>query len=382
MALLNGKKYLSKANLLLKYLFLPFGLDITSSRSSKNQKCIYFLVFLLFCLCYIVKVIYRVVAFTVYIVSLSPSMREFAAAILQVVPTAMAFVTHIFFYIRRSDISSSLKSIMPLLATNERGSQKQYRCLMLEIVIIMVMHFFELTGDQISISTDKEGVEYACYYYFLLKDGCKTDRARNIARFSLQFVNVFQFVNNVFISLCYCYFSHICGLLAFNFEQIVSEIHEKTETAGIINSDEITELKKRFQRSKKLTNRLSIIFSPVILIWWIFSIFSICMGVRIILDIKLERCYRLILPAIEAVRLFFLYKNESCIHHQAKCLIECFASLMPVNGHEHVFNNFYFLLKSSDVGINVSGLFLITSSSILNVIATIITYAVVLFQTK
>uniref|UniRef100_T1JKY2 Gustatory receptor n=1 Tax=Strigamia maritima TaxID=126957 RepID=T1JKY2_STRMM len=368
-----------KTNNIFKYVLPIFGLSI-SSPQRRYCRWLLLITFILGLSCQLIVFIDIVFTISVYLSLTKFDVEDILTSLSHILIIPPAFFTYIYFYCRRFAISSVLQKFSDL-SSSKTFTKNQWREQICQTFLFTLLNLILIIAGLTTSINNQQFIEGGCITRLIFEKYCKDPST--LAKLKIYFIVEIVFFNvfsHLFLSTIYCVFSHICTLLVSHFQQMDDKINRIINTKRIIiSSDELSEFVKKILAGEKIANEVSRIFSPILLIWWFNIVVRICLLLRIFVYAWSGKFGGLIELLIEILRIYVLYKSVSDINKKAKSVGENFTSLKLADGFRN--NNFYFHLLSTQVGINVSDLFLINSQTILTVMATIITYAVILFQT-
>uniref|UniRef100_T1JDG7 Gustatory receptor n=1 Tax=Strigamia maritima TaxID=126957 RepID=T1JDG7_STRMM len=370
-----------KVNNIFKYVLPIFGLSM-SPPQRRYCRWLLLIAFILSTSSLLIMFIYIVITTSVYLSHSKVVIENILTSLSYILTIPSVLLTYVYFYCRRFAISSVLQKLSHL-PSSKTFTKNQWRKQLFQIILFTLLHLTLIIFHLTTFINNQPLLEWTCVIRLMSEKYCKDPST--LAKFEIYciietvFLSVFcQF----FLSTTYGFFSHICTLLILHFQQMNDKINRIINAKRIMSSDELSKFEKDFLFGEKMANEVSRIFSPILLIWWFNIVVRLCLLLRILVRAWAGIFGGLIELSIEILRLYVLYKRASDINKKAKTVSENFTSLKLTDGGNFRNNHFYFHLLSTQVGINVSDLFLINSQTILTVMANIFTYVVVLFQTK
>uniref|UniRef100_T1JNN8 Gustatory receptor n=1 Tax=Strigamia maritima TaxID=126957 RepID=T1JNN8_STRMM len=375
-----SKNYAVKANKNFKYVFLLFGLSI-SPPQGRRYRWLLLIAFLLCVSSQLIGLIIVVVNVTVYFLNGKPNIESILIVLSYTLIIFPSLLTYIYFYCKRFAISSVLQKLSDL-PSSKTFSKNQWRKQMVQIILFTLLHLILMIALLKTFVNNKPFLEWVCVIRLMSEKICKDPSTLTIFRICFMTEIVFlHFFCHLFLSMIFCFFSHICTLVALHFQQMDDKINRIVNAKRFISSDKLSKFERDFFVGEKMTNEVSRIFSSILLIWWSNLLVRICLRFRISLKAESGAFGGFVEFFIEVLRLYLLYKKASDINKKANLVSQNFTSLKLIDGVNFRNNHFYFHLLSTQVGISVSDLFVINSQTILTVMANIFTYAIILLQT-
>uniref|UniRef100_T1JLC8 Gustatory receptor n=1 Tax=Strigamia maritima TaxID=126957 RepID=T1JLC8_STRMM len=377
-----SKNYAVKANNIFKYVLSLFGLSISPPQRQYFRWLL--LITFIFCIsCQLFLLIHVLINISVYLLYYKVNVGLILIAISFILLIPPILVTYIYFYCRRFAISSLLQKLSNL-PSSKSYTKNQWKKQIFQIILFTLLHLTLIISHLTIFISNQPFMEWMCVIRLMSEKNCKVPST--LVKFEIFIIMEIVFLNvfcHFFLSTIYCFFSHICTLLVLHFQQMDDKIQKIINAKTNVSSHyQLLKFEEDFLTGEKMTNEVSRIFSSILLIWWSNVLVRICLRFRICLNAKSGVVGGVIELLIEILRLYVLYKRPSDINKKAKLVSENFALLRPTDGvHFACHHHFYFYLLSTQVGINVSDLFMINSQTILSVIATIFSYAVILLQT-
>uniref|UniRef100_T1IP30 Gustatory receptor n=1 Tax=Strigamia maritima TaxID=126957 RepID=T1IP30_STRMM len=200
-----------------------------------------------------------------------------------------------------------------------------------------------------------------------------------------------------FLYITLIYFSNICKLLSLASEALNYDMERAFVSKSELTNAKLNEFRRRYQDLTRLAEKISEIFSPILLVWLLSFILVFCLRIRSFkmfheLVVGLQFYY-----AIDACYLLFgiilIFQNSSQFHSQISNLKGKISQIMITNdddkfgafvNKECISTNCLLfslsLIADNNVGINVSGLFLLSAFSFLTMVSTVMTYVILVYQ--
>uniref|UniRef100_T1JJY0 Gustatory receptor n=1 Tax=Strigamia maritima TaxID=126957 RepID=T1JJY0_STRMM len=192
------------------------------------------------------------------------------------------------------------------------------------------------------------------------------------------------------------FFNHMCHLVFYRFKHLNMKLEELLRSGKQLSSFHLAQYRAQHQLACQVTEELSCLWSPLIVIWMFGFILGFCFAMRA-LQTKLSIFLLLAFLADISRQLWLivgLFKAASLVNVEAHKLAvklvtfpiskSAFTDADKVICMEYYFN--YLLLSerlvNTRIGINASGLFLLNGSSFLSMVGTVLTYVIVLYQSQ
>uniref|UniRef100_T1JJX3 Gustatory receptor n=1 Tax=Strigamia maritima TaxID=126957 RepID=T1JJX3_STRMM len=197
-----------------------------------------------------------------------------------------------------------------------------------------------------------------------------------------------------FTDVIFVYFAHLCKGLALNFV-LVNRCLEAELRATSLTSSKLNVLRHKYEYISGLVDEISELFSPLILFWISLLVLNLCFDIRALQLSSATGVFfsysRYIVQIFRStIFLFLILKVASQINTQAHLMKrKLFTKVMDESRDRDTskvtfYTNYQLFsdsINSFNVGISVSGLFTITVTSCINIVGTILTYTIVLYQT-
>uniref|UniRef100_T1JP41 Gustatory receptor n=1 Tax=Strigamia maritima TaxID=126957 RepID=T1JP41_STRMM len=196
-----------------------------------------------------------------------------------------------------------------------------------------------------------------------------------------------------FLGITVLYFSYMCKVLELAFKTLNEDMKWVIiSTSGLTNT-KLNVFRRRYQYLSHIAEKISKIFSPLLLLFLMGFVFIFCLKIR---SVKPEYAmifrYYFIIDACHLIYLVIvIFKNSSELHAQTQKMKGKISELLIISDDEAAASTkqdrisincllFSQTLNADNVGISVSGLFLLSTFSFLNMASTVMTYVVLVYQ--
>uniref|UniRef100_T1JJH9 Gustatory receptor n=1 Tax=Strigamia maritima TaxID=126957 RepID=T1JJH9_STRMM len=194
-------------------------------------------------------------------------------------------------------------------------------------------------------------------------------------------------------------FIYFCVLIILNFECLMTKVENATVFFSSLTKRKLFNYQHQFYKILQRLDDVNKLFNPLLAAWITGDIIYICLSLRIAINSISEFSFVTLYTVRTLVVLLIIYYYAARVNEKARAtavVITVLTDLQQNNhspkmtysssSHVHVDNwkdrMFIQHLSLDSTGIDVSGYFIITKGSILTFIGTLLTYVVLLLQTK
>uniref|UniRef100_T1JM61 Gustatory receptor n=1 Tax=Strigamia maritima TaxID=126957 RepID=T1JM61_STRMM len=289
------------------------------------------------------------------------------------------------FLLRRETKFSALHKILLELAIKSSENIKRMQRQIYIILFILVIFNVSLLIDMMTfIALTDNYIAYNLLIY--------TEFNSHLLRTFLFFEYIFYFIyTQFFVDITVLYFSYMCKLLSLAFKDLNEEMERSFVSTSALTNAKLNKFRRQYQYLSHLAEQISENFSPLVLFWLVALIVMFCMSIRAIKNVPeiiIALCY-----VFEAIRLsslvIVIFNNSSELLSQIRKMKGKVSELMIFGEDETESHQmrismncllFSQTLNADTVGVSVSGLFLLSTVSFLNMASTVMTYVVIVYQ--
>uniref|UniRef100_T1JK10 Gustatory receptor n=1 Tax=Strigamia maritima TaxID=126957 RepID=T1JK10_STRMM len=380
--------YADRLKFIWKSAFLAYGFDVysyTVSRRKEVVMCAMTIIQLIILLHHTISIIYTIA------VELSISKVSFYATL---IVSSFTSVCNLWaMYRMRFGLAKLLHNAIDHLKDNTQCLKKLWLWSLIGCGCLSIMSFIEMLCGVVDVLTQDNIViyNYTCVYLFGLK---LAEEDLYIARGIIAFeFFVILLLTGVFVNISVSFFIHLCHMLFYQFKQLNENFLRVLKSGKPLSCCDLTEFRKKHQHACETADELSRFWSPLIVIWLLGFILSLCFDLRA-LWLKNSPLF-MVGFTIDFVRqlwlLVSLFKVASLVNVEAHKLAEVlvtFSMDKPIGVNNNSDQMLYYVnymllsdrLANTRIGINASGLFLLNASSFISMAGTVLTYVIVLYQ--
>uniref|UniRef100_T1JIH9 Gustatory receptor n=1 Tax=Strigamia maritima TaxID=126957 RepID=T1JIH9_STRMM len=387
---------LRKLKLLWYYVFLTYG--ITISTENRHRTCprtkagIFIFFFTTKTISFVCSLGIMIYSYSV-LTSSATGISVIGSALLLHIST---LTSSIIVYKRQVHISAFLQQLMIGLRKSTNLSAIRNRLILyftllttysLVSIVLFVIEFCYYSNDEsyFFYSTKKNSTSFKFYDDLKNYDYLK-------ALVILQSVH-WHLVSQMYSGFSIIFFVYVCQLMSKNFKTLKCSIEKSLNSNMPMNNTYLNKVCQKYEKLCRLTSGLSVLFSPLLLVWSAGGLIIICLAVHILKKAfertsHLQFWMYLLFTCKELVFVCMLYSNAKAIHEEASATAVLISKLRVKenrhNDHRAKISQILFLaqLQKEINGVNVSGIYTITNSSMLTMLGTLLTYAIILYQTE
>uniref|UniRef100_T1JNV2 Gustatory receptor n=1 Tax=Strigamia maritima TaxID=126957 RepID=T1JNV2_STRMM len=194
-----------------------------------------------------------------------------------------------------------------------------------------------------------------------------------------------------FVNISVWFFNHMCHLVFYRFKHLNMKLEELLRSGKQLSSFDLAEYRAQHQLACQVTEELSCLWSPLIVVWMFGFILGLCFNMKA-LQVEFRALFLIAYLTDISRQLWLivgLFKAASLVnveaHKLAVKLVTFPISQLAFTDADKMEYYFNYLLLSerlvnTRIGINASGLFLLNASSFLSMAGTVLTYVIVLYQ--
>uniref|UniRef100_T1JP82 Gustatory receptor n=1 Tax=Strigamia maritima TaxID=126957 RepID=T1JP82_STRMM len=273
----------------------------------------------------------------------------------------------------------NLSTAEDLLTKFDRNTKFYFLLLMVTTTTLTINHILKF------IRAENYQLKYREFHAQM---GIHNDYFSNITAV-IDYFGAFMFTY-LFMDVMFVYFAHLCNGLALNF--LLFNRCLETELRSIsLTPSKLNVLRHQYGCISELVDEVSRLFSPLILLWISSLVSNLCLDIRAIKSASSTGVVlfysRFILNSFRGtIFLLLILKMASQINTQAhlmkqKLLLRAMDERADKIMSKANYQLFCDAIGSSNIGISVSGLFTLNITSLLNIVGTVLTYTIILYQT-
>uniref|UniRef100_T1JJA1 Gustatory receptor n=1 Tax=Strigamia maritima TaxID=126957 RepID=T1JJA1_STRMM len=368
-------------NRVWRVLFGVFGLQLDILGIQYNSKCWKKIIFAVFTrLLHAFNILHYIVVFLY-------RHEDFFGLVSMTYTQLIAFYTAIICLKREKKISATYHEIVfnlspaeDLLKTFDRRTKLYF--------VILIATTATLTANHIAKEIDNDHY-HDIYRTIHAQLGIHNHYFSNITAL-IDYLEILVF-SYWFMDVMFVYFAHLCAGLELNFV-LINRCLEAELRATSLTPSKLSILRHKYDYISGLVDKISELFSPLILLWISSLVSGLCFDIRALQSASktglIFSYSRFIVQIFRAtIFLFLILKMASEINTQAHLMKrKLFTKVIDERDSSRVSFYVNYLLfgetiNSFNVGISVSGLFTLNVSSFISIVGTILTYTIVLYQT-
>uniref|UniRef100_T1JL20 Gustatory receptor n=1 Tax=Strigamia maritima TaxID=126957 RepID=T1JL20_STRMM len=296
----------------------------------------------------------------------------------------VTIINAVFLLRRETKFSAMYTILLEVAIKNSENIKKMQRQIYIVLFILALFNISLLIDTMTYIPlTDK----YIAYYLLIY-----TEFNSHLLHIFVFFEYIFYIIyTQFFLDITVLYFSYMCKLLSLAFKDLNEEMERSFVSTSALTNAKLNKFRRRYQYLSHLAEQISENFSPLVLFWLVALIGIFCMSIRAIKNVP--EIITALFYVFEASRISFLviviFNNSSELLSQI-CKIKGKLSELMIFGEEETERHqmcismncllFSQTLNADTVGISVSGLFLLSTVSFLNMASTVMTYVVLVYQ--
>uniref|UniRef100_T1JJU7 Gustatory receptor n=1 Tax=Strigamia maritima TaxID=126957 RepID=T1JJU7_STRMM len=173
-----------------------------------------------------------------------------------------------------------------------------------------------------------------------------------------------------FLDITVLYFSYMCKLLSLAFKNLNEEMERSFGSTSILTNAKLNKFRRQYRHLSHLAEQISENFSPLVLFWLVGMIVIFCVRIRSLKnvpEILTALHYGFEINIMKGkVSEIMIFDEDETEGHQMRISMNCLLFSQTLN--------------ADTVGISVSGLFLLSTVSFLNMASTVMTYVVSVYQ--
>uniref|UniRef100_T1JIC5 Gustatory receptor n=1 Tax=Strigamia maritima TaxID=126957 RepID=T1JIC5_STRMM len=272
-------------------------------------------------------------------------------------------------YKRQDEISHYLREI--LSSVDAKCRNKIWRCLLLSSISLWII---------LSVSSAAE----------IKQNETFSGRIVDVSVVHLTAEFCWWLITHLLLGSSKILFIHFCHLLKIHFESLAADVEHCAVT-----DEDILVYQTRFHGLVEWVNKVNSMFDPLLAVYNAGDLVLISFTMRLLL-FNTDHVSAYTLPLIRELLVFFITfsyaanvqsKAEFCAMKITKVTYSKKKALSSVILSENIIDNWnyqmsIYQMSLTSVGINISGFYTISKGSILTVLATLLTYTIVLFQTS
>uniref|UniRef100_T1JHM0 Gustatory receptor n=1 Tax=Strigamia maritima TaxID=126957 RepID=T1JHM0_STRMM len=296
----------------------------------------------------------------------------------------LSIVNAVFLLRRETKFSALYKILLELAIKSSEIIKKMQRQIYILLFILAIFNVSLLIDMMTFIAHTDRYIAYNLLIY--------TEFNSHLLRTFVFFEYIFHILyTEFFFDITVLYFSYMCKLLTLAFKDLNEKIERSFVSTSALTNAKLNKFRRRYRYLSHLAEQISENFSPLVLFWLVALIVIFCTSIRAIKNVS--EIIIALYYVFEASRLSFLviviFNNSSELHSQIRKIKGKLSELMifgkdETERHQMCISMncllFSQTLNADTVGISVSGLFLLSTVSFLNMASTIMTYVVLVYQ--
>uniref|UniRef100_T1JNL9 Gustatory receptor n=1 Tax=Strigamia maritima TaxID=126957 RepID=T1JNL9_STRMM len=313
-----------------------------------------------------------------------PQYEMLVALISLTIFNTMSIVNAVFLLRRETKFSALHKILLEVSIKSSENIKRMQRQIYIVLFILAIFNVSLLIDMMTYIRLTDNYIERDFLLY--------TEFNSHLLRIFIFFEYIFYFIyTQIFFDTTILYFSYMCKLLSLAFKDLNEEMERLFVLTSALTNAKLNKFRRQYRYLSHLAEQISENFSPLLLFWLVALIVIFCMRIRSLKtfsDISIS-----LYCVFEASRVSFLviviFNNSFELLSQIRKIKGKVSEIMifdedQTEGHQmRISMNSLLLsqtLNADIVGISVSGLFLLSTVSFLNMASTVMTYVVLVYQ--
>uniref|UniRef100_T1JM62 Gustatory receptor n=1 Tax=Strigamia maritima TaxID=126957 RepID=T1JM62_STRMM len=317
----------------------------------------------------------------IILIIMLPTYEVFVMYFPSTISSTLSILTAVYLLKREAEFSALYKIVLELALKNSDDIRKMERY----IYIVLFIFTIFIVALFIFILIFIPKLDSFMIYNFLVY----TQFNHYLSVVYVLFESIFNMIfSHLFLDIIILYFSYMCKVLTVGFHNLNEDV-ERTTSA--VTNAKLNAFRRRYKYLSHLAEKISENFSPLLLFWLVGLIVILCITIRStkqVSDIVIILYY--LFDGGHLVYLIVLiFKNSSEMLLQIRKLKGNISEILIAIEDEAEthqvrvsLNGLLFIQSLNDdtVGISVSGLFLLSTVSFLNMASTVMTYVVLVYQ--
>uniref|UniRef100_T1JLE7 Gustatory receptor n=1 Tax=Strigamia maritima TaxID=126957 RepID=T1JLE7_STRMM len=296
----------------------------------------------------------------------------------------VSIVNAVFLLRRKAKFSALHKILLDLsIKSSEIIKRRMQRQIYIVLFILAIFNVLLFIDVMVYIRIIHKYIAYNLLIY--------TEFNSHLLRIFVFLEYIFYFIyTQIFFDITVLYFSYMCKLLSLAFKNLNEEIERSFVLTSALTNAKLNKFRRRYQYLSRLAEQISENFSPLVLFWLVGLIVIFCMRIRSLKNVPevISALYYVVEVSRISILVIVIFNNSSELLSQIRKMKGKISELMIFGDdteepQESILVNcllFSQTFNADTVGINVSGLFLLSTVSFLNMASTVMTYVVLVYQ--